>query len=180
MRGQTTLDFAIGISIFLAIVLFTFGFIPGILDPFDITDSEHPTLADRTADSLAHDTLGSASNPHILDRYCTVAFFDDGGPDLEDCNFEDGDLSERLGFEIGQNAKISITHEDSVVCWTDEVGSDGLSGHEEEAGLTTNCGGGDVSLATGQEPDDGQDTTVSARRTVSLGGEPVQLEVVLW
>jgi hypothetical protein len=36
-RGQTTIDFTIGISVFLGVIIFVFVFAPGILTPFTVT-----------------------------------------------------------------------------------------------------------------------------------------------
>ena len=170
MRGQTTLDFAIGVSIFLAVVLFTFGFIPTILDPFDATASENPTLADRTADELAHGMLGSPAEPHLLDRYCTVAFFDESATDFSGCNFDDEPLEDRFPLTFTQNVNISLTHGDELLCWDSDA---------DESQITTGCGSGGVTLGVGDTPLP-QDTTVSARRTVLLGSETATLEVVIW
>ncbi len=170
MRGQTTLDFAIGISIFLAVVLFTFGFIPTILDPFDATASENPTLADRTADELAHGMLGSPAEPHVLDRYCTVAFFDESATDFSGCDFEDEPVEDRLPLTDFQRVSISITRGGELLCW---------DGGVDEPQITTGCGSGGTDLASGDDPLP-QDATVSARRTVLLDGETATLEVVIW
>lgn len=170
MRGQTTLDFAIGVSIFLAVVLFTFGFIPTILDPFDATASENPTLADRTADELAHGMLGSPAEPHVVDRYCTVAFFDESATDFSGCNFEDEPLEDRFPLTFAQNVNISLTRGDELLCWDSDA---------DESQITTGCGSGGVTLTVGDTPLP-QDTTVSARRTVLLGSETATLEVVIW
>lgn len=205
-RAQTTLDFAIGISLFLAVVLFTFGFIPTILDPFDATDSENPAVADRTADHIAHHMLGNASEPHILDRYCTVAFFqgtDFDGDDLagdlnlsDICNFEEFEeptfedthpVEQALSLEVGVNTgthksvNVSITKEDSdgdreLLCWDMERED------EEPASpkFVTDCDDDDVTFAIGDEPQQGADTVISSRRIVHVGGQTATLEVVVW
>lgn len=171
MRGQTTLDFAIGVSIFLAVVLFTFAFVPTVLDPFDVVAEENPVLADRTADNLAHGQLGTSEQPYVLDRYCTVTFFaNESDPD---CNYDGSTLAERLGIGSDQNANITITQDgEQLLCWSDDAGG--------EPGLTTACSDSDTTLAVGDERPTSEDTTITARRVVSLGGDPVELEVVLW
>src|SRR6056297_2400768 len=75
-RGQTTLDFSIGISVFLGAIIFIFLFAPGILTPFTVTGQSETVSVDRTADYLAQDALGNPEQPYVLDRGCTVAFFD--------------------------------------------------------------------------------------------------------
>lgn len=175
MRGQTTLDFAIGVSIFLAVVLFTFAFVPTVLDPFDVVAEDNPTLADRTADNLAHSQLGSAGQPNELNRYCTVRFFE-SGPSPPECNYDGQTLQERLGLDDVQDANISITRDGNVsepLCWTDSAADD-------EPGLTTACGSGDTTLTIGENRPGEQDTTITSRRVVSLYGETVVMEVMLW
>lgn len=179
MRGQTTLDFAIGISIFLAVVLFTFGFIPTVLDPFDVVAEDNPTLADRTADNLAHGQLGSADQPHVLDWYCTVEYFE-GAPSPPECNYEGQTLGERLDLEIGEDANITITRGGNVselLCWAADAG-DGEPG--VVLGSSAACGPNDTTFAIGEDRPGSQETTITSRRVVSLYGETVVLEVMLW
>lgn len=131
-RGQTTLDFAIGIGVFLLVVAFTLAFIPGLVDPFTGGLEEETVAVNRVADSLSQGTLGDPSKPYVLDRECTIIFFesrsssseDSGGDDDRNrdgdgsfsspfgpdaaggyggtCNFEDKPLTQRLGLE-GRN-----------------------------------------------------------------------------
>ena len=180
MRGQTTLDFAIGISIFLAVVLFTFAFLPSVLDPFDVVAEENPTLADRTADDIAHGQLGSPEEPNRLDRFCTVAFFETG-PSPGECRYEGETLEDRLGLGLGQNANISVFQNTQQLCWTADAG-----GSNAEPGLvrsaSTDCdpSSGDTVLAVGDRRPGSTDTTITSRRVVTLYGETVVLEVVVW
>ena len=177
MRGQTTLDFAIGVSIFLAVVFFTFGFLPGVLDPFDVAAEDNPTMADRTADNLAHGQLGSPDQPNVLDWYCTVEYFE-GNASPANCSYEGQTLDERLALGVGGSANITITRNGSLselLCWAPDATSEG------EPGLETDCTGNDVTmLAIGDDRPGAQDTTIASRRVVSLYDQPVILEVVLW
>ncbi len=179
MRGQTTLDFAIGVSIFLAVVLFTFGFLPSVLDPFDVAAEDNPTVADRTADNLAHGQLGSPDQPNVLDWYCTVEYFE-GNASPAGCNYEGQTLEERLALEVGDNANITITRNGSLselLCWAPDADTT----PDGEPGLETDCTGNDVTmLAIGDERPGAQDTTIASRRVVSLYDQTVVLEVVLW
>ena len=185
-RGQTTLDFAIGVAIFLGVLFFVFTFVPGILQPFELPDDEEPTLSDRIADSLAKDQLGSAEHPNVLDRYCTVALFDDSYDASDECNY-DGETPEEL-FDLSSTQNVNITFEGNItgensgtepLCWVEDspVGDDepGLveSGHDD-------CTSGDVVLAIGDDVPEGHGATITARRIVSLEGESVTMRVVLW
>ena len=124
-RGQTTLDFALGVTIFLLTIVFVFSFVPGMLEPFTASTQEETAASDRLADQLAKEMLvADPSEPYRLDRECTVIFFesredgfDPAGDDQENvdgdgvfgepfgtaqysgsCNFEDVPLEERLGL----------------------------------------------------------------------------------
>lgn len=134
MRGQTTLDFAIGVSLFLLVVIGVFTFVPGMLSPFEATAREETAGADRIATQLSTGMLGSYDRPYLLDRTCTVAFFesnpsdDPGGDDGENtdgdgqfadpfgtgdtvtgCNFADVPLNERLGLSDRVNVRVRLS-----------------------------------------------------------------------
>ena len=83
-RGQTTMDFAAGISIFLVTVAFAFTFIPGIVEPFDGSGVGDPVTANRIADDLVADRLASPDEPYSLNESAVDAFFD------EPASLEDG------------------------------------------------------------------------------------------
>lgn len=176
MRAQTTLDFVIGVSIFLAIVLFTFGFVPGILAPFDVSDGENPSIADRTADSLSKDLLGSPEDPNVLDRYCTVAFFEEGTASPDGCAYEGTSVSERLNFPDLKRVNITFTRTgEEPVCW-----ADGVTSPNGEPGLTENCTDDDVLLTGGSPLPETDASTITSRRTVALHGQSVTMEVTIW
>jgi hypothetical protein len=96
MRGQTTLDFAVGVSIFLVVVAFVVAFVPTMLQPFEGSAQEETAAADRIADDLSTDVLvADVADPHVLDRGCVVAFFalenSDGIPDNDEDAYRDND-----------------------------------------------------------------------------------------
>lgn len=169
-RGQTTLDFTIGISVFLAVLVFVFAFVPGLLSPFTTSSNDAPALADRTADRLAQGSVGSPENgsighpeePYVLDGSDTEEFFD-----------ASGDVSERLDLPPGRNLNVTIEGnltdgtENSILCWDDS--SDSLADCPD-----------DTTLATGSTPPPDNDATVTSNRVVSIDGEDVNLVVVVW
>lgn len=178
MRAQTTLDFAIGVTLFIAVLLFAFTFVPGILEPFDISGEEEPVLSDRVASRLSGEMLGSPENPNVLDRFCTVEFFD--GNDPAECAFDGSTLREQLDLDATQNVNVTLEGDVSGsttgnvgLCWR----TDGIS--EPTLAEQSDCTSSDVSLAIGDEPTPGT-TTITARRVVSLENEPVVLKVVVW
>lgn len=181
MRAQTTLDFAIGISIFLAVVLFTFGFIPTLLDPFDVTAQERPVQAERAADSLSQGMLGSPENPHVLDRYCTVEFFNTSGDGPDECRYNGTSIDERLGFGIATNSNVTLRQGGEILCWTDQGGTSFADDGINDPGITTDCDtSADTMLTAGDTTRSDLDTTLSSQRVVSVGGERATLEVVIW
>lgn len=182
-RGQTTIDFTLGVVVFIVAILFVFTFVPGILSPFELAGSEDPALSDKVADSLAQGTLGSPEQPYELDRYCAVEFFNDSRDDAPgDCRYSGGTLEQRLNLDATQrvnvtlNADLDGSGETTLLCWQSEGAADGAG--LDEAG---SCGGGGpVTLATGDDPPTGSSSTVTARRVVSIHGQSVTMEVVVW
>lgn len=177
MRAQTTLDFAIGVTIFLAVLLFTFSFVPGILEPFGAGSEEEPIASDRAANTLTQDMIASPSEPNVLDRYCTVEFFK--GNDIAACPYDGTTLEEQLSLESGQNANVTVVGNinESVagtnsICWRQSLS-------EPQLGEGPNCQSGDVRLSVGDTPPQ-VGTTITARRVVWLHGEIVTLRVVIW
>lgn len=178
MRGQTTLDFALGISIFIVVILFVFTFVPGLLDPFALNSEEDTVLVGQLADRLAQDTLGDPTEPFILDRSCTVAFFANKTPGR--CRYGGDTLHDRLNIPSSQNVNITIERNATVgssspdtLCWDD-------SGKELVA--ADNTGACDTELTAGESPRSGgqNPATITARRVVSLAGEDVTMKVVVW
>lgn len=136
-RAQTTLDFALGVTVFLLTVAFVFSFTPGMLEPFTASTQQETAAADRLADQLAQEMLvADPGEPYRLDRECTVIFFesrtdglDPGGDDSENvdddvnddfsepfgtgtyggsCNFNDVPLDERLGVDTAAGAPMDV------------------------------------------------------------------------
>lgn len=177
MRAQTTLDFAIGITVFLAAILFVLIFVPGILEPFDTTGGQDPAVSNRIADSLSQGMLGAPEQPHTLDRYCTVQFFDGTTPGQ--CNY-DGDTLRDV-FHLGPSQGVNITLLGNVtggtsktLCWENET-SAGPGLNE-----TSKCSGDFVRLSRGEDPPGRGDSTITARRVVFLYDQQVWLRVIVW
>jgi hypothetical protein len=81
-RGQTTMDFAAGVSVFLVTVAFAFAFVPGIIAPFTDPGTADPVTANRVADDLASDRLSAPGVEYTLDADRAADFF--GDPDAVD------------------------------------------------------------------------------------------------
>jgi hypothetical protein len=181
MRGQTTLDFAIGISIFLAVVLFVFIFIPGLLEPFTLSGEEETVLAGTVADRLSQEQLGDPAEPYVLDRHCTVEFFKVSPGATDGCRFDSDPLEDRLNLPPGTNINVTLVGNFSdspgnsqPLCWDD----DGKDISQRGSGV---CGNpGDTNLSIGSTPPSSNDATITARRVVSVNGESVTMKVVVW
>ncbi|MEF8829888.1 MAG: hypothetical protein V5A49_12695 [Haloarcula sp.] len=186
MRGQTTLDFAVGAVIFVGVVSFVFLFVSGAVTPFTGNPQDGTVTANRVADELAGDQLGSPADPYVLDTFCTRAFFDslNGGSVPERCAYENESLNDRVGVSDRQDVNVTIvgnvtgppTDTDTPVqlCWNE-------SDRRLVALSDSNCdtGTGDVALTVGPNPA-GEDSTITARRAVSLAGRDAILVVEVW
>ncbi len=75
-RGQTTLDFFVGVSVFLVTVGLVLTFVPGMLDPFAGGREVNALAADRAATELTTDVLGNPRDPYALNETRVSAFFD--------------------------------------------------------------------------------------------------------
>lgn len=179
-RGQTTLDFAIGISIFLAVVLFIFVFIPGILSPFTASAQDETVSADRVADRLSKGMLASPSEPHVLDEYCTKEFFNNEGTNTG-CGFSNEQpVEQQVGVSGSfQNVNVTIrgnvssaTSDNDILCWDTDGGDTGVV-------EKPNCDSSDVPLTRGATPSSSA-STVTSTRIVSLDGTDVTMRVEVW
>lgn len=158
-RAQTTIDFAIGISLFLVVTAFVIAFVPTIFTPFETT--EGPGTADRIATSLATDRLGDPADPYTLNETCTAAFFEQlhgGDPDSAGClyNTSADTTAEMFALDGARNVNVTIRRSDGTIA--DRPGGD---------------------LAAGPTPPDTTSVS-SATRAVSLSGETHRLLVRTW
>jgi len=175
-RGQTTIDFAIGVSVFLAVLLFIFLFIPGILSPFTASAQDETVSSNRVADQLAAGMLASPAEPYALDSYCTVTFFEGNSAG---CPFPGGSLESQVGVassyqQVNVSLRGNLTASGSgeeFVCW-DSTGTD--------TGLVESSSGDcDTTFARG-DPVPTTQPSVTSVRVVSIDGEDVTLFVEMW
>lgn len=82
-RGQTGLDFLVGMSVFLLAVGFVFLFLPTMFDPFVGSGTSNALIADRSAAHLAEEALVDPRNPGVLDEAKAEGFFDECGESTE-------------------------------------------------------------------------------------------------
>lgn len=176
-RGQTTLDFAIGMSLFLSVLIFIFLFIPGLLSPFSAGVQEETVTTDRVADGLAMGMLGSPQQPYVLDEHCTREFFAGNAPPSE-CGYESGGSpEERVGLNPArENLNVTVSGNatataaaDEILCWDDT--------NQELVEASGSCG---TVLTAGRAPPSNNDASVTALRAASLNGQDVTVRVVMW
>ena len=158
MRAQTTVDFAIGIGLFLLVVAFVVAFVPTIFAPFG--SIEGPQTADRIATSLSTDRLGDPGEPYVLNETCTEGFFDQlhGGPAAPAAcalNTSADSTTEAFALDRPRDVNVTIREADGSIV------DDG------------------VRLAAGPTPPE-TTSVASATRAVSLGGHTCRLVVRTW
>jgi hypothetical protein len=178
-RGQTTIDFAVGMSIFLLALAFVFVFVPGMLEPFDAGTQSETVTVNRVADDLTQRTLGNASQPYKLSSRCTRGLFEDSPP--TDCRYSDGTMAERVGVSQRVPVNVTIRGDPSgdgaseMLCWE-------ATAERYVERSNPDCGdeAGDLLLTRGPRPGGSGGKTVAARRVALLDGEDVTVEVVMW
>jgi hypothetical protein len=167
-RGQTVIDFAIAMGVFLVAVAFVFTFIPSLTTPFVEGNQDRSVTADRVASHLAEGALGDPADTFVLNDSCATDFF--AGTSNSDCGYSGSDFYERVGVNddrLGVNVtveqvKTTASGDDRfrTVCHNGSVGVI----HEENA--TFDC---DTRYVAGDESGD-QSSVVVARRIVTIPG----------
>ncbi|WP_336361365.1 DUF7287 family protein [Haladaptatus sp. ZSTT2] len=169
-RAQTSMDFLVGMSMFLIIVIFVLSFVPGLIEPFNDSVQEDTVTVDRVATQLSKGMLGSTDEPFILDAQCTEAFFGDTDPG--DCNFDTGTpVEDRFGLSSTQQLNVTIERDTDGDGDREIVQMDG-------AGNIVDSGG--ILLREGRNPPTSTGSVVVARRVVYLDGHDVSLIVRMW
>lgn len=170
-RGQTTLDFAVGTSVFLLAVVFVIVYAPTLFDPFAGGTGAKLLVADRAATSLSGDFLvASTAEPGTLSAACVGTFFDVGldetvqgsnctGTDLEKFDDPDG-FGELLSLD-GRRATVTVHELDSPASNpTQPEWADGPLTRSNDDSVPS-----DIAVAT---------------RTVSIEGQQYRLTVQVW
>lgn len=173
-RGQTTLDFALGASLFLLALIGVLVFVSGTMEPFTEGSQEDIGVADRVADSLAEGLLVDPARPHVLDTTCTVEFFADNSPN--DCRHSGSNLTERVGVKYWQLINVSMQADltggpdEEILCW------DGT----DERVVARSVASCDRQFTVGPTPPPRVGDTVTARRVVQINGTDATMRVEVW
>ena len=153
-RAQTTIDYAVGIGIFLLAIAWVVGTVPQIVQPFDDTQ-DRPLVANRAADRLANDALSPPGEQTVLADECVEGFFQNSSPPA-DCEYDTGPVYDAVGLDSQYDVNVTLLHDGTVATLSD--GSDATRGDPV--------------------PTSGQ--VVAARRSVLVDGQLHQLLVRVW
>ena len=172
-RAQTTIDFLIGAGVFLLVVGFVLGVIPGMIDPFS-DSQETPLVADRVATQISEGMLGEPDRPTVLNQTCVNAFFNQslgsGGNCALSFDASETDMAERLGLNDRYSVNVSIKRDISGNGELEVLSTDGQS--VSASGHTT--------LAIGPAVPTNAEAVVSASRTGYLDGKDVTVVIRVW
>jgi hypothetical protein len=151
-RAQTTLDYAVGVGIFLLAIAWVVGTVPQIVQPFDDAQ-DRPLVANRAADNLTGGALSQPGEQTVLNSTCVERFFENTSPG--DCTYGTGPVSEAVGVGDDYDVNVTLLKDGSVASLP---GGDATRGEDVPS--------------TGQ--------VVAARRSVLVDGELHQLLVRVW
>ena len=74
MRGQTTLDYAFGMSVFLLIVTFVFVATPTLLDPFTVSSTDDSMAQSERIGDVLVTHLATDPDGRSRSRRCSTSF----------------------------------------------------------------------------------------------------------
>ncbi|MFC6974727.1 hypothetical protein ACFQL1_08570 [Halomicroarcula sp. GCM10025709] len=164
-RGQTMLDFAVAVGLFLLTVAFVVAFVPQVTAPYQ--EQAHPAVAQRVAGGVA-DNLLAGDAPSVLDEDCTVAFFAQSG--AAGCPFDTtAPLTEQVG--VGPRHRLNLSLQRNV---SGDATLEVLCGN---GGAVGPCGTDPLRVGPAPPADRSLTTT---RRAVAVGGTDAVLEVTVW
>jgi hypothetical protein len=157
-RAQTTIDFTIGVTLFLVTLTVVFAFLP-IPTPGGTTTDTSTASIDRIANTLTGTELVKHGAPTgTLDATCTAAFFNNTDTEHipDDCRFTTTNLTELTGLDAGHETHITITQNETV--------------------RTVNA----VALTRGSPPRPDDENIATARRVVTINGDAHRLTIKVW
>ncbi|MDS0300161.1 hypothetical protein NDI76_15550 [Halogeometricum sp. S1BR25-6] len=168
-RGQTNLDFLLGIVVFFLALSFVVASAPQLIAQYDA--QETPLVAERASTALADSLLveSGAGAPGTLDVECTGAFF--AGSGGTGCPFSTGgELTDIVG--VHETYSVNVTLQWDV---TGDAELDPLCYNDGDVGA---CG--TDRLAVGPDVPQAHRSAATERRTVLVGDHPAVLEVRVW
>lgn len=161
-RGQTTIDYTIGIVLFISAIGGVFLLLPTIFDPFSTSTTANTIVADQIATQLTTELLQTGDSGSI-DAVCTAAFFSENTTLDSDCSFTaDDSVKAVTGLDSTTETEISI-HE---------------TANDPDDSITTTVDSEPYTLQ--RATSDTAENTAIATRTVELNGEIYRLTVEVW
>lgn len=110
-RGQVSLDYIIGITLFIIAFLFMYNLLTSLLLPFQLNADEVKPMAERASMVLAESSSGlaiSESNPNVIDMDKVIQLNDDlKNPSIYDTKLEELGLSTT---NINYNINVSLRY----------------------------------------------------------------------
>lgn len=168
-RGQTAVDFLVGVGVFVLVLALVFAFVPELFAPFD-DDQARPLVADRSADRLVGSLRGADLGPSTLSTDCTLAFF--GAAGATGCGFDPAaDLPDRAGIADRYHVNVTVERNTTADPGVETLCSDGSDVLACPAATT---------LAVGPPVPTERGSVSVARRTVYLDGRDATLVVRVW
>jgi hypothetical protein len=168
-RGQTSIDFLIGIGFFLATVGFVALFAMDAVTPF-VGEQGGALVADRTADELVGVTFAGPPGTNVLDESCTLAFFGVGSDD--GCPFDSANpLTDRVGIDDRWDLNVTVERNDPA------AGQEVLCANDD--GDLQSCPG-ETRLAAGDPADFGSDGIFTAVRVATFDDRDITVVVRIW
>lgn len=173
-RGQTTLDFAIGMGVFLLTVIFVISYAPTMFDPFTGGTGTKLIVADRAATTLSSDLLvTSTADPGVLSAGCVAGFFQ--GANGNPTRFDDECAAELDSGVDDLDGTLSLDGR-SINVTVHELERGGSS---DPSPIEISWDGTDIELTRSNSESVPSDIAV-ATRTVSISGEQYRLTVRVW
>lgn len=181
-RAQTSIDFAIGIGVFLMAVTAVIAFTPTMVEPFEGSQQD-PLVADRLVLQVTDQQIAGDA-PGTLNATCTMHFFNEspgpGGSDPCTTFAHDQSVHEKLGIDDDKLVNVSL--QANV---TDDAGQELLCGDGDGdidwgGSPETPCGSGEEVLAVGPSPPDEGGSVTVAKRVALLDDETVYVVVRVW
>lgn len=160
-RGQTSIDFLVGIGVFLLATGFVFGFVPGLLAPFADGQSA-PLVTDRVADTLVGDVLVDEPGDVRLNETATVGFF----------VAPPADLPARFGLDDRYHLNVTVERNVPGTPDRERLCTDGA--------VVTRCEPGATPLAAGEPVPVSHGSVITASRLVHVGGGDAIVVVRAW
>lgn len=173
-RGQTTIDFAIAMGIFLVALVTVVAFMPTMTQPFT-GGQQNPLLADRLAAQLVDGQLGDSREPSVLNATCTMYFFN--GSTGDPCSTFDAtdDVQTKLG--IDQHVQVNVSIQQNVTGGASPDIVCASPGAESFTHLSS-CSG--EPMVEGPAPPTVSGSITIARRYATVDDTPVFVVVRVW